>query len=372
MRARLFSTLLMSSLTGVFSCTGQAAQFVDHASDEGVIIFRGMSDASTAIALDGRRLLVADDEINVLRLYHLDDPLAAPLELDLGTLPGFAQNAKEADLEGAARVGDRIYLIASNGRDKKGELAPGRHRFFAITLEETEGTLRVRQDGRMITSLPMALATSPRLRELDLATTLKLHDNKDKDLAPKDQGFNIEGLAASPDGSTLWIGLRNPRPERNGRPQAVVIPIHNPEQVIASGTTPEFGDPLLWDFGGLGIRSMEYDPRRACYWIIAGPHDSDNRPLALYRWDGDPAAKPTFINGLDALPDGFTPEALVCFPDDPRLLLLSDDGSRLIRIGDGDAVDPSHIEPDGTAEQKRLLDPMQRTFRGFWIELPQE
>ena len=82
--------------------------------------YRGACDGSAAVALDADHFAVADDDHNVLRVYRIGQPDSIPslnvdqfLEAPKKKKNGF----KEADIEGAARVGDRIYWIGSHGRE---------------------------------------------------------------------------------------------------------------------------------------------------------------------------------------------------------------------------------------------------------------
>ena len=95
----------------------------------------GACDGSAALALDDTHFINADDEGNVLRIFEFGEAkvLAASDETDFLKNRKPSGKAKEADLEGAARIGDRIYWIASNGRDGEGarrslSLALLRHR----------------------------------------------------------------------------------------------------------------------------------------------------------------------------------------------------------------------------------------------------
>src|SRR4051812_25038135 len=83
--------------------------------------FRGQCDASAAVVLDEDLFLVADDEDNLLRVYRFSAPGVPVQEWNAGRhLLGKA----EADIEGACRVGQRLYFITSHGRNRKGENSP--------------------------------------------------------------------------------------------------------------------------------------------------------------------------------------------------------------------------------------------------------
>jgi hypothetical protein len=102
------------------------------AAPSAVMTYRGPCDASAAVALDTEHFVVAGDEDNILRVYRHGRPEPvgeAPLAAFLGTAD------KESDLEAAAAIGQRIYWIASHGRNSKGKLRPDRQRFFATDID---------------------------------------------------------------------------------------------------------------------------------------------------------------------------------------------------------------------------------------------
>jgi serine/threonine protein phosphatase PrpC len=91
-----------------------------------------MCDASAAVALDADHFVVANDERNTLRIYKRGQP--DPVNsVELSTFLG-TNEKKESDLEGAARIGTRVYWISSHGRNKDGELQERRRRFFATEI----------------------------------------------------------------------------------------------------------------------------------------------------------------------------------------------------------------------------------------------
>src|SRR5947208_11652834 len=76
----------------------------------------GASDGSAAMACGGQYFVGATDENNGLRLYSVDDGSTGLVLLDLNPPLGIKPKMKdgkekfdECDLEGAARIGDRIY-----------------------------------------------------------------------------------------------------------------------------------------------------------------------------------------------------------------------------------------------------------------------
>jgi hypothetical protein len=59
------------------------------------------------------------------------------------------------------------------------------------------------------------------------------------------------------------------------------------------------------------------------------------------------------------------------FKDSDRLLLLSDDGSLPIKIAGPHECMEDEYREDGTCQNKYLLNPKRKTFRGIWL-VPQE
>jgi hypothetical protein len=311
--------------------------------------YRGACDGSAAVALDSNFFAVADDDHNVLRVYRIGHPDSDPsLNVDQfleapkkKKKPGF----KEADIEGAARIGDRIYWIGSHGRDSDGESEPTRSRFFATRIRPDPAGPRLEPIGAQAhKTLREDMFADPKLADLMLADACAPGE-KVGPTPESENGFNIEGLAEAPAGGLL-IGFRNPRPNK----QAIVITLDNPEKVIDAGQKPVFGASMRLDLGGRGIRSIERIDNR--YLIIAGPHGKAGKsdikpPFALFTWGGVQASVPQMVPGI-TFPNDFTPEALFAIPDTAKIMVLSDDG-------DLDCKDK---------------DEAQRTFRGMILPLP--
>ncbi len=363
---------LVIFLAAVFGCSVpgcQAAAPTDP--NTPLLTFYGTSDASAAVALDDNSFLVADDENNTLRLYPFQNGSAPAAQLDLSAYLRTTDKFPEADIEGATRVGSRIYWITSHGRNLDGKPRPNRYRFFATDLQLKDGSWTITPAGSPCSTLVQAMLQTPALQPLglDLATQLddsKLKKKALKKLAPKKDGLNIEALAASPDRSVLYLGFRNPLipNKQTGRPQALVIPLQNFQQVIEQQAAPQFGQPLLWDLDHRGIRSMEYSPYHKCFFLVAGPRDEETG-FDLYRWDGNPGSQPAQMPPLHITAPDFTPEAILLFDNHPDLYLLSDDGSRLIQLSDPNQCQKADLLPGNRCQNKYLLNPTQKSFRAF-------
>jgi hypothetical protein len=304
----------------------------------------GMCDASAGVASGGDPALffAANDEDQgdvLIRLYNLAAPDGSgPLKTSRisAKFLELTKKHQEVDVEGSARVGGLIYWIGSHSASKDAEPRPNRRRLFA-TLEDPVGGGVLRPVEAPYRELIDDLEKDDRYKPFHLA--------KAGEKAPKDKdALSIEGLAAAPDGGLL-IGFRNPIPKN----KALIVPLKNPEEVTR-GKHGRFGDPILLDLDGLGIRSIERTPG-GLYLIVAGKHD-EGGPSRLFRWSGVPGS--AAAGGQPIGDQGFNPEAL--FVSDGRVVVLSDDGTRTF---------PGH---DG--ECKALEQDDQKKFRSLVVPAP--
>src|SRR5687768_103470 len=154
--------------------------------------YRLLCDASAGFALDENHFVVANDELNILRIYRRGqpDPVGEPIPLY-----AFLDTAadKESDIEGAAAIGNRIYWISSHGRNSSGERQKRRLRFFATDIQPGAEGPSVKETGTAYKDLLDNLLAAPQLQPYGLKSAAEK--------APEAEGgFNIEGLAATPDG----------------------------------------------------------------------------------------------------------------------------------------------------------------------------
>lgn len=300
---------------------------------ERVVTFQGACDASGAVEIDSRHFAVADDEDNLLRVYDADRGGLPLMQVDLSPSLQLAKRKNaESDFEAATRLGDAAFFLASHGRTTKGERDPDRVLFFATSLPSQNSNLAVL--GHPYRSLLDDLANDPGLRPFKLQEAALR--------APKEPGgLNLEGLTADPDGGLL-LGFRSPIPQ--GR--ALLIRLLNPREML-DGKRVRFSAPLLLDLRGLGVRSLSTWGRR--FLILAGP-SGDGGPFQLYRFDGRAAVEPVVGVGFE----GFGPEGFFTPETREELMVLSDDGTRILH---GKAC-------------KKLKDSALKSFRGIWVKLP--
>jgi hypothetical protein len=298
------------------------------------VIYTGISDASGAVPVGTNYFAVADDEDNCLRIYRRDEG-GPPLRiLNLARDLGVDPKHPELDLEAAARIDDVAFWMSSHGANYLGHLRFSRHTVFATTITTTRDGGDLTLLGRPYHHLLENMLSAPTLRRFNLAAaSLK---------PPKTAGaFNVEGLSATPD-KTLLIGFRNPIP--GGK--ALLVPLLNPLEIIY-GKTARFGEPILLNLDGLGVRDMScWD---GTYVILAGAAGPKG-VFHLYLWPGGTAEPAKCKTGRFK---GLTPEAVVVYPDKGlrEIQILCDDGTRII---------------NGLTNKARPL--AERTFRSVWVK----
>lgn len=298
--------------------------------------YRGMCDASAAVAIGTNFFVVANDEDNILRTYRRH-PGGMPIStIDLGRFLEVKGKSPETDIEAATMVSNRIYWITSHGRNAKGKDSPDRHRFFATDVVAGDNGVKLIPAGRPYHTLLLDFALDARLARYGLVWASRL--------APKQPGaLNIEGLAAMPGGGLL-LGFRNPIP--GGR--ALLLPLLNPEGLVR-GESARFGEAIQINLGGLGVRSLGYENGR--YLIIAGPSGAGGKSK-LYSWRGA-GTEAALIESVDF--SGLNPEGMAFEMVDGHreYFILSDDGTMKV----------------AGIDCKRLKDPTQRRFRGYGLRL---
>ncbi len=340
------STKITVSLSGATDYTIQYAASDASKSPKQTTWLQGSCDASAMADVGGGYFYVADDENNILRLYNSQ---FSGMPLRTVNAEGFANGSEEYDVEGAtvSDDGKTIYWITSLANSKKGKEKPYRNRAFTTKINGSgaEATL-----------------TSGAYSEKFRDAMIKFGDDNGwnfsasasfaNSMIPKRiDGFNVEGLTLKTNGNgAAYIAFRAPcvpkkgvPPTSSNRKYAVMATVENFEQIFSgsgkSSTTPQVGAPVLFDFDGLGIRSIE---RVGDYYvIIAGLFEGGGTPKA-YLWDGttNENANPITVNGghltemslaLENIAVGGDghPEALTARQEDNKLYLniVCDGGS---------------------------------------------
>ncbi|HTE46330.1 MAG TPA: DUF3616 domain-containing protein [Gemmatimonadaceae bacterium] len=296
-------------------------------------------DGSGGVAIGVNHFLDVNDENQGVRIYERGKNAGPVKQLDVSKGIGL-DTSDEADLEDAARIGDRVYVIGSHGRNKDGKLEDARYRFLAMDLSGTLPDLKVAVAGSYSHLLDDLLSsdnwtTSNASVISAISKASKLSDDSNSDLAPEKNGTNIEGLAAYPSATLpgrLAIGFRNPEPGS----RAIIVTLTNADAVLG-GAKAHFGEAIELDLDGLGIRSMAWSKEHDAMLIIAGPHDSGG-PFRLYKWSGVASEAPSLVKTLKPPSDG-SAEVVIPYPGTKDVQVLFDMGDS--KIGDDSCKDAS-------------------------------
>jgi hypothetical protein len=325
----------------------------------------GSSDASTAIALPGGYMLVADDEANVLRVY----PRAGGAAVQEWSYETHGpQLTKELDLEAGTRVGDTLYFTGSNSNKKDGDDASDRSHLFAVKLSGTGAATTFSYVGQFSQLESQLVAwDAGNLHGLGADRFGFAASAGDGVVPEQANGFSIEGMAAAPGDSALWLGFRAPQTDASLRTHALIVPLENYVALVAgTATQASFGAPIEIDLGGRGIRSIDKgsDGR---YLIVAGPAGPASalvdRNFALFAWSGRAGEAPVELsNDLGALrkATGGSFESIVEVPGPVAA------GTEVqLLLDNGDTVWP------GQTEVSKDLAPADQKFDGFVVRLGQ-
>ena len=131
------------------------------------------------------------------------------------------------------------------------------------------------------------------------------------------------------------------------RPSVGVAPEHNPVEAV-KGQPARFGEPILLDLGGYGVRDFGMLEGQGV--IIAGAFDGKGKQR-LYLWSGA-GQTPRLIEGLRF--KELNPEAVVLYPGQGlrQIQILSDDGTRKVE----------------RKPCKEVTTVAKKTFRSLWLD----
>jgi hypothetical protein len=304
--------------------------------DESDRYYAGAGNGSTAIDVGAGYMVLADDENNVLRLYHERNSGEPVKTFDFSKV--LPNGAAEIDIEASARSGNTLYWLGSLTNKNSGNPAPERDIVFAATITGSGANTELTYVGSYkhlredivewdeANGNPLGLA----------ASTASGKEPKQID------GFNAEGLEFAPGStSTAYLAFRAPLEPPNSRKDALLIPVTNFSSLVTDGNPGSakatFGSPLEWNLGGLGLRELRKNAADE-YLAIAGTSDGSNSSFGLYEWDGNPADRPVLIETpLPPVNEGAW-EDIVSVPDpiaDGSTVELLEDNGDSVWYADG-------------------------------------
>lgn len=264
----------------------------------------GSSDASAALALDANWMVVGDDEASVLRVY---DRAGGPAvkEWNYGTALG---NGGELDLEAGTRIGDTFYFTGSHSNNKSGADQDSREFIVAVQITGTGADTQFTYLGKHSGLEAQLVAWDQGNAHGKGANYFGFAVSSATGVIPENvNGFSIEGMTASQDGSKLLVAFRAPQTDANTRDKAVVLELAVAGLVDASGgSAPNVSAVHELNLGGRGIRSIE-KAGDGSYLILAGPSGSASNEVThdfrLFRWDGVGTTPTELDVNLDTLRD---------------------------------------------------------------------
>ena len=294
--------------------------------------YKQTCDGSFGVMIDATHFLDGNDENQGMRLYTRGANANALQTLDISSAIGLS-TSDEADLEDAARIGNRIYVVSSHGRDKNGNLERQRYRFFAMDVGGASPSITLSVPGYSTQLLDQMLVAAnwvtPNTSVIStLNTAANLSKATDANLAPKVNGTNVEGLTWAPTAARpnqLLLGFRNPGLSSG----AIIVSLLNADAVLG-GATANFGEATLLNLDGAGIRAMTWSAIQNSVLLIAGPRDASSGPFKLYKWSGLPSDAAVYVQDITGIPSDSGPEGIVVYPNTHDIQILFDQGDHLI------------------------------------------
>ncbi len=315
------------------------------------------ASAVSVVGSPPRWLAVADNETPFIGLFSLEPP-ATDSRAPAGrivTSPSYPVDDLEActvfpvDANGDGKP-EKVYHVyaASGSRSKKGKVVSARDLLFALHIDETAAA----GSSKSGTFPPVNAVKFNRTMRSQVQALGSAHADepwgrilRDSISAPGQEaavinlqlaggtrdGFNLEGLTVSSEGRALLLGLRSPLVDG----KAVLVPVTNPAAALGLNGAVQplaLATPSLLDLGGLGFRSIEWDPESRVYLISAGSPD-DGGVFRFYTWTGSATDAPLAVT---------TPSAVAAVKLDPEGITPVPGMKSAVIVGDGEAKAPVH------------------------------
>jgi hypothetical protein len=288
--------------------------------------YSGAGNASSAIDVGDGYMVLADDESNVLRLYH--GRVSGPPVKTFDFTKQLPNGSGEIDIESSARAGNTLYWMGSLSNKKSGKADADRDIVFAATITGSGAGTELTYLGSY-THLRDDLIAWDEANGNPLGLAASGAEGVPSNVA---EGLNDEGLEFAPGStSTAYLAFRAPLEPTNDRNDALLVPVTDFSSLIADGSagSATFGTALEWNLGGRGIREIRRNAAGE-YLVIAGTPDDSNSSFGLYTWDGSPADAPVLSQTpISGVAEGAW-ESIVSVPEPlvngAEVELIEDDG----------------------------------------------
>ena len=272
------------------------------------IALPGICEPSGAsVHADGSIWIVDDDQDTVL--FRWEGQGSVPERVALAD-PGPTPLVQ--DMEGLAWRERALWILGSHSRTSKGKLKRRARvvRWSQGDAASESGVFSLWPDAKRAEPWPIAEAVAR-----ECAACRPAEDWSQ---------LNLEGMAWSPDGKALMVGLRTPV-DADGT--AFVLAL-DPE--TASGeSVPAIRAVHRLALGGAGVRAMSPSPSDDALWLVAGATSGRKAGYILSSWT--PGAAPQPVARLPELAGA--PEAVVALGPTEALLFI-DEGKRLKKLAD--------------------------------------
>ncbi|MDP5308204.1 Pycsar system effector family protein [Paracoccus spongiarum] len=307
----LVSFLALKSVLGILATRSGTADL--RLRNLGIGAFEQIYEPSAVQQLpDGRLLVVEDEATRAMSVLTIGADGALAEDKATGTRLMRGMGRKMSDLEGLSLDdAGNVYAVTSHSLTNEGERKADREQLLRFQVSGASiGAIR------SVGGLRDAMAGDAGLRAAIEARAGQAPDFSD---------LNIEGLAYHVPTGRLYLGLRDPRA---GEASLIVV-IDNPDRMFETGEAPRFGDPVLLDLRGGGIRALSYDPVLGSFLIVNEIEGyENNRYSQLWSWSGNPDHAPEPV----ALPDIINLNNVesidsIMVQGVPHILLMSDEGS---------------------------------------------
>ena len=339
----------------------------------------GLSDASSAIAIDENYMFVANDELILGKdnIYLFDRNHSGYHYYAFDAAAAVNPGGNEMDLEASTFTSsdNTIYWLTSMSNNKDGKCKPDRNRLFATTIVDSGIDASLDYVGRYDHLREDLINWDIAGKHGKTKNYFGLYDSaycaEAGGIPPKSadkNGFNIEGLALAPSSETKGLlGFRAPITPPGDRQMALVVTLNNMTAILdENGNLPvgsaDFGEWIELDLGGRGIRSIERNENDE-YLISAGPATETSawagpKPFALYTWSGSAADDPVLLDvDLSQINTPGSWESIVEVPtplNSAPVQLLVDNGT---------------TNWYGDSTESKLWSPNWQKFRSEWVTL---